>query len=74
MLANFTTPDGRVKAFSTQRKKMEAILRYVLKAFEPGQRYSEKEVKILIAVSDEFPPPLQVIFAGVLLLHLTRGC
>jgi predicted transcriptional regulator len=49
VLKNFTTPDGRLKAFPAQRKKMEAILRYVLKAFKPGKRYSEKEVNELLS-------------------------
>lgn len=49
VLTNFTTPEGRVKAFPAQRKKMEAILRYVLKAFQPGKRYSEKEVNDLLS-------------------------
>jgi hypothetical protein len=49
VLANFTTPDGRLKAFPAQRKKMEAILRYVLKAFKPGIRYSEKQVNELLS-------------------------
>lgn len=48
VLTNFTTPEGSVKAFPAQRKKMEAILRYVLKSFEPGKRYSEKEVNELL--------------------------
>ena len=38
-----------MKAFPAQRKKMEAILRYVLKAFEPGKRYSEKDVNELLS-------------------------
>lgn len=36
--------DGRIKAFPAQRKKELAILRHVVKAFEPRRRYSEKEV------------------------------
>ena len=49
VLANFTTPEGHVKAFPAQRMKMEAILRYVLKAFETGKRYSEKDVNELLS-------------------------
>ena len=49
VLTIFTTPEGHVKAFPAQRKKMEAILRYVLKAFEPGKRYSEKDVNELLS-------------------------
>ena len=27
-----------------QRKKLEALLRYIVRAFEPGVRYNEKQV------------------------------
>ncbi|MDD5469022.1 MAG: DUF2087 domain-containing protein [Anaerolineales bacterium] len=49
VIANFTTPDGRIKALPAQRKKFEAILRYVVKAFQPGARYTEKQVNELLA-------------------------
>lgn len=49
VLASFTLPDGRIKALPAQRKKFEAILRHVLKAFEPGVRYSEKQVNEILA-------------------------
>ncbi len=49
VIRSFTLPDGRIKAFPAQRKKMEAILRYVLQAFEPGIRYSEKQVNEILA-------------------------
>ncbi len=48
VIANFTFPDGRIKAFPAQRKKFEVILRYVLREFEPGVRYSEKQVNEII--------------------------
>jgi predicted transcriptional regulator len=40
----YSTEKGRLKTLPAQRKKLDAILRYVVKAFEPGRRYSEKEV------------------------------
>ncbi|HTX90326.1 MAG TPA: metalloregulator ArsR/SmtB family transcription factor [Anaerolineales bacterium] len=49
VLADFSLPDGRLKELPAQRKKLEAILRYVVKAFEPGRRYSEKEVNEILA-------------------------
>lgn len=49
VIATFTAPDGRIKAFPAQRKKFEAILRYVLRAFEPGVRYSEKQVNQMLS-------------------------
>jgi predicted transcriptional regulator len=48
VIANFTTPDGRIKAFPAQRKKLEAVLRYVLRVFEPGVRYSEAQVNQML--------------------------
>jgi predicted transcriptional regulator len=48
VIANFTYPDGRIKSFPAQRKKFEAILRYILKVFEPGVRYSEKQVNQML--------------------------
>jgi predicted transcriptional regulator len=49
VIKDFCTPDGRVRAFPAQRKKFEAILRYVLRDFEPGRRYSEKEVNQILS-------------------------
>ena len=40
----FVDSEGRITAFPAQEKKFLVLLRYVLKAFEPGQRYPEKEV------------------------------
>ena len=44
VLNTFMTPGGRIKAFPSQLKKLEAIVRYVARSFEPGKRYSEREV------------------------------
>jgi DNA-binding transcriptional ArsR family regulator len=44
VLKTYLDGDGRVRAFPTQQKKELAILRHVVKSFEPGRRYSEKQV------------------------------
>jgi len=44
VIGDFTRPDGSLKEIPAQRKKLEAILRYVVRDFEPGKRYSEKQV------------------------------
>jgi biotin operon repressor len=44
VIADFTRPDGSLKEIPAQRKKLEAILRYVVRDFEPGKRYTEKQV------------------------------
>ena len=54
VLANFTDAEGRITAFPAQEKKYLALLRYVLKAFEPGVRYTEKQVnEILLRYNED---------------------
>jgi predicted transcriptional regulator len=45
--------DGRLKAFPTQQKKLEVVLRYVAEAFEPEVHYTEKQVN---AILERFNP------------------
>ena len=49
VLSTFTAPDGRIKAFPVQEKKFLVLLRHVLKAFDPGIRYTEKRVNQILA-------------------------
>jgi DNA-binding HxlR family transcriptional regulator len=49
VVADYTRPDGSLTTIPAQRKKLEAVLRYVVKAFEPGKRYSEKEVNQILS-------------------------
>lgn len=49
VLNTFLDADGRIKNFPAQQKKEEAILRYVVKIFEPEKRYSEKEVNDMLS-------------------------
>lgn len=49
VVADFTRRDGSLKTIPAQQKKLEAILRYVVQAFEPGVRYSEQEVNARLA-------------------------
>lgn len=44
VIEDYSLPDGRLKTIPAQRKKLEAVLRYVVKVFEPGVRYSENQV------------------------------
>ena len=48
VIRDFTRKDGSLKTLPSQRKKLEAILRYIVKAFEPEKRYSEKQVNELL--------------------------
>jgi biotin operon repressor len=51
VLCDFLLPDGSLKIIPAQRKKREAVLHHVLKSFEPGRRYPEKEV---VAILERF--------------------
>jgi DNA-binding transcriptional ArsR family regulator len=49
VLADFSLPDGTLKEIPAQRKKLEIILRQVVKVFEPGVEYTEKQVNQALA-------------------------
>ena len=48
VLAAFMTPEGRVKAIPAQEKKFIVLVKHLLNAFEPGKKYSEKEVNTIL--------------------------
>lgn len=50
VLADFFTPQGKLKSLPAQHKKLLAVLRYLAnKEFAPGARYAEKEVNAKLA-------------------------
>ena len=49
VLATFTDAEGRITNFPAQDKKYRVLLRYVLGAFNLGERYSEKEVNEILS-------------------------
>ena len=49
VLSNFTDAQGRIISFPAQEKKYLVLLRYVVQAFEPGVRYTEKQVNEVLA-------------------------
>jgi predicted transcriptional regulator len=49
VLANFIMPDGRLREIPAQRRKLEVVLRYLLKNFDPGETYSEKQINQTLA-------------------------
>jgi len=48
VMTNFVDEDGRITAFPAQEKKFIVLLRCVLKEFEPGRHYAEKEVNEIL--------------------------
>jgi len=53
VINTFCDEDGRIKQFPAQRKKFEAILRYVLRDFQAGTRYSERQVNEILSFYSE---------------------
>jgi len=49
VIKDYARRDGSLKTLPAQRKKLEAILRYVVNAFDVGKRYSEKQVNEILA-------------------------
>jgi biotin operon repressor len=49
VVEDYSQPDGRLKTIPAQRKKREAALRYIVKAFEPRVRYTERQVNEILA-------------------------
>lgn len=50
-VSHHMSPEGRFSLlqFPTQRKKEESILRYIAREFEPGQRYGEPEINLILS-------------------------
>ena len=54
VLETFTDSEGRIIAFPAQEKKFQVLLHYVLQAFEPEKRYTEKQVnEILLRYNED---------------------
>jgi DNA-binding HxlR family transcriptional regulator len=49
VLRDVLLPDGRLKTIPAQRKKREVVLRHILKQFEPGVHYTERQVNDILA-------------------------
>jgi hypothetical protein len=73
ILADFSSPDGRLEIIPAKRKKLEAILRHLAKSFAPGQRYSEKQVNEILARFNDDTATLRRELVGYGLLERERG-
>lgn len=55
VIRDYSNADGSFKTLPTQRKKMDAILKFIIKEFKPGIKYSEKEVnEILLRFNEDY--------------------
>src|SRR5512138_1738722 len=73
VIRDYTKRDGSLKTLPSQRKKLEAILRYVVKAFEVGKRYSEKQVNEILSGYHEDTATLRRELVGSGLMQRQGG-
>jgi len=73
VIKDYSRRDGSLKTLPSQRKKLEAILRYVVKAFEVGRRYSEKQVNETLARYHEDAATLRRELVGYGLMRREGG-
>jgi predicted transcriptional regulator len=73
VLANFSSPDGRLREIPAQRRKLEAVLRYLVKNFAPGVKYSEKQVNQTLARFHEDTATLRRELVGSGLMKRETG-
>jgi DNA-binding HxlR family transcriptional regulator len=73
VIKDYVRKDGSLKTIPAQRKKLEAILRYVVKAFELNKRYSEKKVNEILSQYHEDTASLRRELVGYGLMKREGG-
>ncbi|MBI5963957.1 MAG: metalloregulator ArsR/SmtB family transcription factor [Chloroflexi bacterium] len=73
VIGDYTLKDGSLKTIPAQRKKLEAVLRYVVKAFEINKRYSEKKVNEILSGYHEDTASLRRELVGFGLMKREGG-
>ena len=73
VIHDYTRRDGSLKTLPSQRKKLEAILRYIARAFEMDKRYSEKQVNEILKRYHEDTATLRRELVGFGLMQREGG-
>jgi len=73
VIKDYSRRDGSLKTLPSQRKKLEAILRYVVQAFEVGKRYREKQVNEILARYHDDTATLRRELVGFSLMQRDGG-
>ncbi len=68
VISNYSLPDGRLKTIPAQRKKLDAILHFVIRSFTFGDRFTERQVNEILRKFHEDTATLrrELIGAGLL--------
>lgn len=73
VMKSFVDSHGRIVSFPSQEKKQLVLLRYTLKAFEYGRRYTEKEVNDLLSQFNEDTATLRRDLVGFKMMAREGG-
>lgn len=73
VIKDYSKRDGSLKTLPAQRKKLDAILRHVVKSFDVGKRYSEKRVNEILSQYHEDTATLRRELVGARLMQREGG-
>jgi predicted transcriptional regulator len=73
VVRDYTKRDGSLKTIPAQRKKLEAVLRHIVKSFAVGKRYSEKRVNEILSKHHEDTATLRRELIGYRLMEREGG-
>lgn len=74
VVSNYSLPDGRLKTIPAQRKKLDAILNYVIRSFKVGEIFTEHQVnQVLKSFHDDTATLRRELIGANLLSRSTDG-
>jgi predicted transcriptional regulator len=73
VLKDYTRKDGSLKTIPAQRKKLDAVLRHVVQAFELNKKYNEKKVNEILGKYHEDTATLRRELVGAKLMKREGG-
>jgi len=73
VIKDYVRKDGSLKTIPAQRKKLEAILRYIVKAFDVDKKYSEKKINEILGKYHEDTASLRRELVGCGLMKREGG-
>jgi predicted transcriptional regulator len=73
VIKDYARKDGSLKTIPAQRKKLDAVLRHVVQAFEVNKKYSEKKVNEILVKYHEDTATLRRELVGTKLMKREGG-
>ena len=73
VVRDYTRKDGSLTTIPAQKKKLEAVLRHIVKVFKVGKRYSEKQVNDILSSYHEDTASLRRELVGCGLMKREGG-